>query len=228
MPATQTAPAMSAPRATGRPMGPTAQGRVGWRPSGRRVLAGVLLVLLTVLVFWQVQLRHDPREPVLAVARSVAAGQAIAAADLRTVRAAVEDGVQVVPADRLDTVVGRTAATPLTPGSLLTPGQVGPAGWPAPGEAVVAVPVKPGRVPAGLAAGARVVLLVVPTATGPSSGSGSSAAPGSGVTATVVAVVAASDQSGVQVVSLLLGRDGAVKVGAAAGEVSLVLLGADR
>jgi len=37
---------------------------------------------------------------------------------------------------------------------------VGPAAWPAPGEAVVAVPVKPGRLPAGIAPGARVQVFV--------------------------------------------------------------------
>ena len=98
-------------------------------------------------------------------------------------------------------MVGRTAAVPLVAGALLSPGQIGPAAWPAAGEAVVALPLKPGRIPAGIAAGARVQVLVVAasTATGTDTGP-----PPQGRLATVVEVAREVDASGTVVVSLLL------------------------
>jgi hypothetical protein len=120
-------------------------------------------------------------------------------------------------------VVGRTAAVPLAAGSLLTEGQVGPAAWPPTGQAVIAVPVKPGRAPAGLSAGSRVVVLVVP-ANGPGQETGKNAGARRAV-ASVVSVSAGADQVGNQFVTLLLSADAAETVASASGDVSLVQLG---
>ena len=207
---------------------PARPARVGKR-AGRRMAAGVLLVLASVVVFWQVDLRHDPRQAVLAVARPVAAGQVITEADLRTVRVAGDSGLQLLAAAERDRVVGRSAAVPLSAGSLLTGEQVGPVAWPPPGQAVMAVAVKPGRAPAGLSPGARVVVLVVP----PQSAGAPAAAPNAAVgvfagvraMATVVSVAQGTDQGSTQVVSLLLSAEAAEQVASASGDVSLVWRG---
>jgi hypothetical protein len=186
---------------------------------------------VAVAVFWQVDLRAHAGESFLAVARPVPVGEVITEADVQVVRVADTSGLALMPAGRRDQVVGRTAAVPLAAGSLLTEGQVGPAAWPPAGQAVIAVPVKAGRAPAGLTAGAKVVVLVVPAATAgqpavPASGSTAGAGiPGSrrGV-ATVVSVTAGADQVGSQMVTLLLAADAAETVASAPGDVSLIQL----
>jgi hypothetical protein len=194
------------------------------RRNSRRVAGGVLLVITTVVTFWQVDLRRHAQDSFLAVARSVAAGQVIAEADLSVVRVANSSDLQLLPAGQRAQVVGRTAAVPLATGSLLTAGQLGETAWPPAGQAVIAVPVKPGRAPAALTAGTRVVVLI----SQPTAQSATGAGNGSAVkraTATVVSAVEGGDQAGGQLVTLLLDTRQAETVAAASGEVALVQLG---
>src|SRR2546423_7189108 len=135
------------------------------RISKARLLLAVGLVLACALTGVIVAQRVDVRVPVLAAARAISAGQTVTAADVTTVKVAVEAGVATVPASQLSTVVGQVAAVPLVAGTLLSPAQFAGAVWPGSGEAVIAVPVKPGRLPSGLPAGVRVTVLVVPTGT---------------------------------------------------------------
>jgi hypothetical protein len=221
------------PRYNGRAAAPpSAPDAVGLRPRrapGRFVLA-LLGVAVVVLVFVTVALRADNKQPVLAVAQPVAVGQQLTSADVVVVRVAVEVGVPVVPAASIDQVVGHTAAVPLVRGALLAPRQVGPAAWPPVGQAVLALPVKAGHAPIGLAAGASVMVLVTPT-TGTTGTGGGPAGPSGGAgggqqaLATVVAFTPATDGSGTATVSLLLAQDAAMRLaGVAGGDVSLVLL----
>jgi hypothetical protein len=192
------------------------------RRNSKRVAAGVLLVVATVVTFWQVDLRRHAQDSFLAVARPVAAGQVIAEADLSVVRVANSSDLQLLPAGQRSQVVGRSAAVPLAAGSLLTAGQLGETAWPPAGQAVIAVPVKPGRAPAVLAAGTRVVVLISqPTAQTAAGGAGAAKR----ATATVVSAVEGGDQAGGQLVTLLLDARQAETVAAASGEVALVQLG---
>jgi SAF domain len=215
------------PRFNGRPTTPSSTvDTTSLRPrrSPARFVFGVLLAAVTVLVFVTVALRADHQQPVLAVARPVAAGQQLSAGDLVVVRVSVEPGVPVVPAGSLDDVLGRTAAVPLVRGALLAPRQLGPAAWPPAGQAVLAVPVKAGHAPAGLSAGATVMVLVTPAVAGgaPTTGSGSAVVQAQ---ATVVSVQTASDGSGSVIVSLVLDQDAALRLaGAGAGDAQLVQL----
>lgn len=200
----------------------------GRRRSTGHVVAGAGLVVVCAVIFAVTALRVDPRRPVLAVARSVAAGQVLAVDDITTARIVPDTAIQVVPAGRLSSVVGRTARVPLSAGSLLAPGQVGPAAWPPAGQAVAAVAVKAGHAPPGLEAGARVVVLVLPGAsTGTANGASVGQQDAVGVaraTASVVAV-GAPDASGTRAVSLLLAEVDAVQVAVAGGEVALLVEG---
>jgi hypothetical protein len=218
------------PRYNGRvTAAPPSADAIGLRPRsspGRFVLA-LLGVAVVVLVFVTVALRADDKQPVLAVAQPVAAGQQLTSADVVVVHVAVEAGVPVVPAASIDRVVGHTAAVPLVRGALLAPRQVGPAAWPPAGQAVLALPVKAGHSPTGLAAGASVMVLVTPT-TGTTGGGPSGSPGGTGgqrAPATMVAFTPAADGSGTATVSLLLTQDAAMRLaGVAGGDVSLVLL----
>ncbi|MDG4803620.1 SAF domain-containing protein [Micromonospora sp. WMMD980] len=192
--------------------------------------AGLLLVVATVMTFWQVDLRRHAGEQFLAVARPVPAGVVIAEADVRVVRVANPSDLDLLAADRRDEVVGRAAAVPLAAGTLLAPAQVGPSAWPPTGQAVIAVAVKTGRAPAGLAAGARVVVLVGLPASVDQAGGGSPPAGQAAQTRRAMAsVVSASEaEQGGQVVTLLLSVQEAETVASASGDVALVQLRPDQ
>jgi len=225
---TMTTSTRSAPpsgRTAGQSAGPVLRRRI----SMRRVLLAVGLVLACALAGVIVAKRVDTRLPVLVAAHAIAAGQTVTATDVAIVKVATEASVATIPASQLSTVVGRVAAVPLVAGTLLSPNQFSGPVWPGSGEAVIAVPVKPGRLPAGLPAGAHVTVLVVPSGTpGGVTGTGS----GQGgqpqtvqATATVVSVDVAADQSGTTVVTLVLSAGDATRVAAASGDVVLVRLG---
>jgi hypothetical protein len=117
---------------------------------------------LAAVVFASVSHRRE----VLAVAHPVSRFEQVKAEDLRVVRVAADPDVDVVPADRLNELVGRPAATDLIKGSLLSsdelldPGQrvVGA------GEAVVGAVLEAGDAPGNLAAGVNVEVVVRPPA----------------------------------------------------------------
>jgi hypothetical protein len=221
---------LDAPRSSGStalpvngPPGPVIRRRI----SVPRVLLAALLILGFALAGAVVANQVDTRVPVLAAARDIAAGQTITDADLVVVRIAAESGVATVPDTQRVTVAGRTASMPVAVGTLLHAGLLGELAWPAAGQSVIAVGVKPGRAPAGLTAGSPVTVLMVPTA-----GVGGGDAAGAGTVvqarATVVSVEQAADQSGQQIVSLLLSGNDATKIASAAGEAALIQLGAGR
>lgn len=213
--------------ATARPGGrwvlpprPARPGRRGWL-----LVGGLLAMVVCAGLFTLVYLGADARVPALAVARPVAAGQTVSAEDLRVVRIVPDAGVELVPAATLPQVVGRRAAVPLAEGTLLSHSQLGPAVWPPPGRAVAAVRLEPGRLPAGVTAGSRVLVApAAPDATvDPAGVPEGTAQP---VPATVVQVVETADGSGAAVVSLLLDQADAIAVaGAQASSLALVLAG---
>ena len=184
------------------------------------LLVSLLSMVVCAGAFALFYVRADTRVQVLSVARAVAAGQTIAVADLRVVRVVPDAGVALVPASRASSVIGATAVVPLAPGSLLTDSQLGPAAWPPSGQAVIAVPVKAGRIAAGVTPGVSVLVIAVTKEVEPRPAPSASAAPP--VKATVVSVEA-TDASGSFVVSLLVSRQDAVRVAGAAGEVSIAV-----
>lgn len=186
------------------------------RRSLPRILAGSLAALLGAVIFGAVGLRSDPAVDVLAVTRPVTAGAAVVDADLRVVRIVPDPALQVFPASQRSSVVGQTAAVPLAPGSLLTAEQLGAAVDPPSGQSVIAVGVKTGRAPvAALAAGASVLVLVIPP--------GADTATPLTQAAAVVRSVELTDSAGMTVVTLQLASEEAVRIASATGEVALVL-----
>ncbi len=207
-------------------------GRGPWRAARRRrklpfVAVGSLLVIVCVLGYAWGAVRLGDRMEVLAVARPVAAGQAITAVDLRQVSAAQDAGVQLVPVDQVQQVVGRTAVVPLVAGTLLTPSLVGDVAFPPAGKVSASVALKPGQYPQGVSTGARVTAYVSAAggngqqaATAPA-GSARPDTAASAVPAVVLGVDLAGDGQGSTVITLLLDASDGPKL-ATAGAVVLV------
>lgn len=191
------------------------------------LVGGLLAMVVSAGVFALVYLGSDARQQVLVVARPVAAGQVLASSDLRVARVVPGPDVAAIPAVDASRAIGHTAAVPLVPGSLLAPSQLGPASWLPAGQAVVAVPVKAGRLADGVSPGAHVLIIPVAAPSVSPSGSGSAAAPAASGRAAVAGVVVAVrrdvDGSGTIAVSVLVSADQAVKVAGGSGDVSVAL-----
>lgn len=195
------------------------------RISPLRILFAVVLILGFALGGAVVADRIDTRLPVLAITRAVDAGQVITEADLTVVRVAADSTVTTVPETDRNSVVGSTAAVPLVAGALLSPAQLGAAAWPPAGQSLIAVAVKPGRLPSGVTAGSHVLVLIVPTTTA----GGTESAPGVvQAEATVWSLEEAKDQSGDTAVSLLIAAADGRRLAAVVGDVTLVQLGVGR
>lgn len=201
------------------------QGPAGALAPRRRLpllVGGILLVLLCAGVFAVMQMSRDATVAVLAVARPVPAGQQLTAADLRVAHMTPDPSVPLVRAADLPQMIGRRPAVPLAEGTLLGPSQLGPAAFPPSGQAVVAVAVKPGRAPAGLAPGTAVRVVTVAKDTATTATPPATVSP---VAATVVEVSSTVDGTGTRVVSLLLAEADATLIAAAGSELALVLVG---
>ncbi len=218
---------------TGSDERPSAAPRVGrgpWRAARRRrrlpfVALGSLLVIVCVLAYAWGAVRLGDRIQVLAVARPVAAGQSITAADLTQVSAAEDPGV-FIPVAQADEVIGRTAVVPLVAGTLLTPSLIGDAAFPPAGKVTASLALKPGQYPQGLTNGAKVAVFV--SATG--SGAEGQAAPAAKATAAptrlqavVLGVDLAGDGQGSTVITLLLDASDGPRL-AAAPDGAVVLM----
>jgi len=203
----------------------------GTRVSGRHrqlplVVVGVLLVVGCALAFTDASLQLGSREEVLVVAQPLDAGQVLTTGDLRAVRVSTGDGLDAVLVGEESSVVGRRVAVPLVAGAVLTSSEVGNAPPVGSGSDVVAIGLKAGSYPPDLAPGDRVQ--VVPVASS-SSGSNGTVTSGSPVGATVLAVdVASADSDNPTVFSLQVSSSDAEEVAslAAAGEASLIEVGA--
>ena len=209
-------------RRTAGPQPPGQGPRRARRRSVPLAAKNVVLVVVCALVFAEGWLQAGHRQPVLALARPVAAGQVITAADLETVRVSAAGPVSLVPASRQAEVVGSTAAVSLPAGSLLAGGDIGTPS-PVKGQVRLGVALKPGRYPPGLSPGQHVGVLTSPAGHAPARVAGYA----------VVLSVTATPAPGAarQTVAVLdLPRDAVPRVAAAsaAGRVSLAVIPAGR
>lgn len=203
------------------------------RTSRKSLVAAVLVVLLgglLALVAAQALTQHSE---VLAVARDVPLGTAIAAEDLTVANVTSDPNLSPIPASERPRILGMITQVALVRGELLTRAQVGTSDGFAPGEMLVALPLKDGQVPArGLTPGQQTLIVATP-------GSGGSLTPNGGVTgasgsqpitATVVDVGRTNPATQVTVVDVRVGSGDGTTVAALAstGNLALVLLPAGR
>ena len=204
-----------------------------------RTLLGLVVAAAAGLGVYLYGASQERGEPVLVVAREVAAGQPLTAADLRLVTGQLPELTRriAVPAQQEQAVIGQVASRRLVPGTPLLQEDV--AGLPAlrGGQVAVSVPLRPDTAPP-LAPHARVdvIGLVRP-------GEAATAGPlvraatvqrvvyGSGPTTTVSSgdapvVVAGAPRALPTTVILLVNRDDATRVAQAiaSGGVTLALL----
>jgi len=212
---------------------PAGQGpRRGRRRSIPLAAGGVVLVVVCALVFAEGWLAAGHRQPVLALAQPVAAGQVITAADLETVRVSAAGPVSLVPASRQAEVVGSTAAASLPAGTLLAGSDIGTPP-PVKGQVRLGLALKPGAYPPDLAAGQDVDVLATPAAAASgssSSGAASAALPVGEAVVLSVSPAAATGGSGDTVVEIQVAADAMPQVAAAnaAGQIALATIPAGR
>lgn len=125
----------------------------GFRPAARRrnrIAAGVAIGAAAIAGNVLVYAGLDDDEPVLQATQDIPAGTRIEPGMVRSVDASVDETVAVVPADRLDLVVGAYAKVRIVAGSLVTDPALQDRPLVTPGRSIVAIEVPEGLVPAGL------------------------------------------------------------------------------
>jgi hypothetical protein len=203
---------------------------IGKLPRRRRwglVALGVALVAVSAVLAYLLVATAGITRPYLAVSREVPYGAVIGPDDLTEVQVNPAAGLDPLPADRRDEVIGKHAAVDLFPGTLLTARQVTDVVVPAPGQQVVGVELKPAQAPVRLLTpGEAVVLVVMPAANlaGVDQAQGAESVRPVSIGATVV-VASDPDTSGnVRVDVAVAQADGpTVAAMAAAGRIAIVL-----
>ena len=139
-------------------------GAPGFRPASRRrgrVAAGVALAAIAIGGNLWVYSNLDSAEPVVQAVRDIPAGEQISTDMLRTVDVDADSTVNLIAADRVESLVGTYAKVRLVAGSLVTAEAFQATPLITSGASVVAIQVAEGALPIGLRE--RVpVLLVVP------------------------------------------------------------------
>lgn len=145
-------------------------------PRRRSVMQGALAVLLIVagaLTAGYVAQRIGTTHDFIGVAKPVGKGAEIKADDLMVVRVNDAVGLKPIPVRQSATVVGKRAAVPLVPGTLLTAEQVTDNPVPAQGNQLLGLSLSEDRMPVSrLSVGASVLLVVTPRRGAQSSGEG--------------------------------------------------------
>lgn len=127
-------------------------------------IAAILIGALAAVWTWT---SSATATEVVAVREAVQRGERIDRSDLVLVKVGLDPSLDVVPASRLDQVVGQRAATDLARGGLLASGSVTRAVLPKVGQSMVGVGFAPTMLPAEpLLAGDRVRIVETPGAQG--------------------------------------------------------------
>ncbi len=187
-----------------------------------RIIAGALIIVVSALVTGLLYANIGGRHAVVAIARRVAAGQVIQDADLRETLAGTITGVRTTAWSARSTVVGKTAAVNLLPGSLLNPEQIATGPVVDPAAAIVGAVLKLGQFPANLRTGDKVLAIILPPEAASVTGQADITAP---IAVTVAAVEKLLDSGGGLSVSLAVppGDAAGLAVAGARGRLALVL-----
>jgi hypothetical protein len=221
--------ATSSPKLTTPPPAPPTNGFGPQIPVLRRrrnvpgAVLGALVVVVCAFAVGAWASSVGQRTAVLVVARDVPAGAVITASDLTSAGVAAGHSVTAIPASDSAQVVGRVAAERLAAGTLLVRAELATGPLVPSGSAVVGLALKPGMFPAALEPGERTTLVITPTQSGGTGGSGGSVL----VSGATVSQMQASPDGQSTLVSVVVPASDAPAVAAAGaqGSVSLVVDG---
>lgn len=186
--------------------------RVPW------VALGVVLVLVGALLSGLLVQSAGDRVAVVVAARDIDPGQVIEASDLRLIEIAIDGQASTVPASQRASLLGKTAASRIPTGALLSPAHFADGSVLADGEVVVGALLGPGGIPVpNLRVGDEVLLL---EARDPERSRDDAEPLGSAT----VYLVTAGTQSGTQFVSLAVDQRVAQRVADAAAAQLLRLV----
>jgi hypothetical protein len=129
-------------------------------------LVGALVVVASVLVVLAIYTRVGDRREVLALSRTVLAGEQLADADFKVVSIASDESFLAVPASERGPMTGQYAKVRMLQGSLVVADSVQPNPLVDPARVLMSVPVPLSGVPSGLREGSRLVLIVRPSDSG--------------------------------------------------------------
>jgi hypothetical protein len=184
-----------------------------------RLAIGIGMVLAAVWITVSLVGSAGERTRVVAMARDVGRYETIGRDDLRSVGAALDAGIDWVPATDLDDLLGRVAATELVAGELLSLDQLVPEGQEvlAEGDAVVGTRLTASELPPDVVRPGIAIVVVVRDANGGEVDQ---------VEGSVLRVGDVDASTGERVVSLVVPASAAADVSAAAAEdrVSVVSL----
>lgn len=192
------------------------------------VVASVAVVCLGALLGVFAWSSVSDGHQVLAARSMIARGQVLTREQLVVVRVGVDPALSPVPAEQIDSLVGKRAALDVAAGSLLTTAAVTDKVLPVAGVSVVGVAVGPGGMPGtALMAGDRVRVVLTPGAQGTVSGGEQKT-----LSATVASVASSGDGGPATqtVVSVLVPEADAATLAAwvSTGKVAVVLDSRER
>lgn len=195
-----------------------------WQPA--RAAAGVLLMLASAAVAGALVLQANDTVEVLTVVRDIPAGGVISAHDL-TVADLGGSGVAAIPASAAAQVVGQTATTNISRGTLLAASMLARDPVPATGQLAVGLALKSGAMPVDeLTAGSAVRVFRVQSSNGSDESATQAVQDPIMVDEAQVLSVKPDETSGQWLVTLVVDADSAAEVaqGAATGTISLAIL----
>ena len=195
-----------------------------WQPA--RAAAGVLLMLACAAVAGALVLRANDTVEVLTVVRDIPAGAVIAENDL-TIADLGGSGVAAIPASSASQVVGQTATTNISKGTLLSAPMFARDPVPAAGELAVGLSLKSGALPVDeVTAGSTVRVFRVPADNGNEDTIAEARQDPVLVEQAQVLSVQPDESSGQWLVTLVVDADSAAELaqGAATNTISLAVL----
>jgi len=131
-----------------------------------RALVGALIVVAAVIAALAIYTRIGDRTEVLAVSRTILAGEQITDADLQVVSISSDDSFPSIAASNRAVVVGQYAKVRLAAGSLLVIDSVQTEQLVNPDRVLMSVVVPVGLIPVGLREQSRLTLVVTPPQAG--------------------------------------------------------------
>ena len=174
------------------------------RRSRPRIAAAIAMTVVFALAGWYFFQSATAQRPYLAVAHPVPVGKVIEPSDLLVVYLNGATGLHPIALADKATVLGKEAAVPLVPGTLLTAAEVTSKITPGPGQQLVGINLAPGKMPGKtLQPGDKVQLVTTADPNSSNSDSATTNQPPS-TTDAVVYDVGSPDSSGNRVVDVIV------------------------